>query len=46
MESESGPEQLTKNNEEGESRNDIPDARNVFQPIWVRRNTDEWAFSF
>lgn len=41
MESESGPEQLTKNNEEGESRNNIPNVRNVFQPFWVRRNTDD-----
>lgn len=38
---DSGSEQLTKKNEEGESRNDISYARNVFQPFWVRRNTDD-----
>ena len=36
---DSGPEQLNSNNEEGESRNNISDARNVFQPIWFRCNT-------
>lgn len=38
---DSGSEQLTKKNEEGESRNNISHARNVFQPFWVRRNTDD-----
>jgi hypothetical protein len=36
---DSGPEQLNKNNEEGESRNNTSNARNVFQPIWFRRYT-------
>lgn len=36
---DSGPKQL--NNEEGESRNNIPYDRDVFKPIWFRCNTTD-----